>query len=245
MADNAPSTASGSLPALLRAGCPAPHSGRSRQTRKVAGRQGVKRANTLKLLPSRLASRAYGAVNRMPLPVPLRAVAYSSWAWAFKAKLHEAGLPLASYPSLNAFFTRKLKAGLRPVDADAALVSPVDGIVVSSSSDLKRDGILKQVKAIDFRPEDFLGLPAPPDVRIPGNVLHSAVICALSVTSTRQHLRHRPGVLPHARRVYSHSICLHALILAVRLLPAVFRVTTPTSPCRLVPGPLPPLPQPH
>lgn len=144
----------------------------------MAGRQGVKRANTLKLLPSRLASRAYGAVNRMPLPVPLRAVAYSSWAWAFKAKLHEAGLPLASYPSLNAFFTRKLKPGLRPVDGDAALVSPVDGIVVSSSSDLKRDGILKQVKAIDFRPEDFLGLAAPPEVRIPGNVLHSAVICA-------------------------------------------------------------------
>lgn len=38
--------------------------------------------------------------------------------------------PLAAYPTLEALFTRKLKAGARPIDAaPAGIVSPVDGLV--------------------------------------------------------------------------------------------------------------------
>lgn len=135
----------------------------------------MKRANTLKLLPSRLASRIYGAVNSLPLPWALRPIAYASWGWAFKAKMHEVPLPLTSYPSLNAFFTRRYKAGVRPIDQNALLVSPVDSAVVATSSDLAKDGILKQVKGIDYRPEDFLGLATPPVLK-PGNVLHAVTL---------------------------------------------------------------------
>ncbi len=40
----------------------------------------------------------------------------------------EASLPLADYPSLDAFFTRRLRAGARPLDPSPdALVSPADG----------------------------------------------------------------------------------------------------------------------
>ncbi len=42
----------------------------------------------------------------------------------------EAEFPLAAYPTLEALFTRKLRAGARPIhDAPAAIVSPVDGMV--------------------------------------------------------------------------------------------------------------------
>jgi phosphatidylserine decarboxylase len=146
------------------------------QTKKTKGRMGVKRANVLKLLPSRLASRIYGQVNSLPIPYHLRHLAYTSWAMAFKAKLDEVPLPLTAYPSLVSFFTRKLKPGVRPVDDKAAIVSPADSAVVSTSSDLMGTGILRQVKGFDFRVEDFLGMNAPPKVTTPGNVLHSIVL---------------------------------------------------------------------
>ncbi|HTU65087.1 MAG TPA: archaetidylserine decarboxylase [Steroidobacteraceae bacterium] len=48
-----------------------------------------------------------------------------------------------AYPSFNEFFTRALRAGTRPVDADpAAIVSPVDG-TVSEAGPLTEDRILQ------------------------------------------------------------------------------------------------------
>ena len=49
----------------------------------------------------------------------------------------------AAYPSFNEFFTRALRAGARPVDADpAAVVSPVDG-TVSEAGTLSADRLLQ------------------------------------------------------------------------------------------------------
>ena len=49
---------------------------------------------------------------------------------AFGCNLEEAENPsLSSYPTLGAFFRRRLKSGVRPV-ADACLVSPADGKVL-------------------------------------------------------------------------------------------------------------------
>jgi phosphatidylserine decarboxylase len=48
---------------------------------------------------------------------------------AYGVDLSEASGTLADYPTLEALFTRSLKPGVRPVDADpAAVVSPVDGV---------------------------------------------------------------------------------------------------------------------
>ena len=47
----------------------------------------------------------------------------------YQVDMHEAANPdIASYPSFNAFFTRPLKAGARPL-AQTALVCPVDGAI--------------------------------------------------------------------------------------------------------------------
>ncbi|MEW6072375.1 MAG: archaetidylserine decarboxylase [Planctomycetota bacterium] len=62
------------------------------------------------------------------VPGPLRAPLYRAFAWWTGANSAEAELPLAHYPSLGAFFVRRLRAGARPLDPDPrAIVSPCDG----------------------------------------------------------------------------------------------------------------------
>ncbi len=61
---------------------------------------------------------------------------------AYGVDLEEATGDLADYPTLEALFTRALKPGVRPVDADpSALVSPVDGrvAVVGTTTDGRID----------------------------------------------------------------------------------------------------------
>jgi len=67
----------------------------------------------------------------------------------------EAELAMDQYPSLNAFFTRRLKPGLRPVDPDAdTATSPVDGRI--SGIGTVKDGTLLNVKGQDYAVEALL-----------------------------------------------------------------------------------------
>jgi phosphatidylserine decarboxylase len=60
------------------------------------------------------------------------------------------------YPSFNAFFTRSLKPGARPIAADpTALLCPADGIL-SQMGEL-RDGALLQAKGHSYTALDLLG----------------------------------------------------------------------------------------
>ncbi|MBY0222418.1 archaetidylserine decarboxylase [Mammaliicoccus sciuri] len=48
----------------------------------------------------------------------------------YRIQQQEAEFPMNEYESLNAFFTRSLKAGSRPIDNDPnTLISPVDGVL--------------------------------------------------------------------------------------------------------------------
>lgn len=82
----------------------------------------------LSVLPKHGLSRAAGALANRTVPRVLRAPVYRAFSRVFGAVVEEAELPLAEYPSLNAYFTRRLRPGLRPITPDA-LVSPVDGTV--------------------------------------------------------------------------------------------------------------------
>nr|WP_035482858.1 archaetidylserine decarboxylase [Gallaecimonas xiamenensis] len=62
----------------------------------------------------------------------------------------------AAYDSFNAFFTRELKDGLRPL-ADSDLVLPVDGTV--SQLGPVTDGRIIQAKGHDYSAEALLGVP--------------------------------------------------------------------------------------
>jgi phosphatidylserine decarboxylase len=70
-------------------------------------------------------SRVAGAIANCPVPRPVRGIVYRGYCRVFGARADDAELPLAEYRSMNAFFTRALKPGLRPI-AMNAIVSPAD-----------------------------------------------------------------------------------------------------------------------
>ena len=74
----------------------------------------------------------------------------------YNINAQEARLELKDYPSLNEFFTRALKNGVRIVEPDAKLVvSPVDGTLLNSG-DLDK-GTVVQTKGIESKLQDLLG----------------------------------------------------------------------------------------
>lgn len=84
-------------------------------------------------------SRTVGRLADQALPRPVLDLMLETWVKAYDVAMDEAELPLSEYPTLDAFFTRRLKAGLRPID-------PRPERVVSCA-----DSVLKRFGAIDPR----------------------------------------------------------------------------------------------
>lgn len=107
------------------------------------------------LLPTNLVSRLFGHFAELRLPAFLLHPLLRWYAKTFNVNLEEAGKPLEEYASLNLFFTRTLKQGLRPIDArPRGVVSPVDGVL--SRFGPIENGTLIQAKGLDYRLEDLL-----------------------------------------------------------------------------------------
>ena len=62
------------------------------------------------------------------------------------------------YPSINAFFRRAIKAENRPISSLSPMVCPVDGRVLHCGS--CKDGLIEQVKGVDYSLMRFLGRAA-------------------------------------------------------------------------------------
>jgi phosphatidylserine decarboxylase len=108
------------------------------------------------LLPQHLLSRTMHRVARSTQPW-LRNTLLRTVLRAYpQIDLGEAANPDPySYPSFNAFFTRALREGVRPIEGGALdLVSPVDGTV--SQLGTIRDGQLLQAKGIHYTAEALL-----------------------------------------------------------------------------------------
>ena len=108
----------------------------------------------LSVLPRHGMSRAAGWLANRRVPAPLRAPLYRGFSRVFGAAPEEAELPLAAYPTLNAFFTRRLKRGLRPI-APGAIVSPADATV--GASGIVAGDVLVQAKGRDYSLAALLG----------------------------------------------------------------------------------------
>lgn len=78
-------------------------------------------------------------------------------SWWFKVDMDEAASPhLHDYPSFNAFFTRPLRTGIRPIaEGNDVLVSPVDGAI--SQLGPVAGGRIIQAKGQDYSVEELLG----------------------------------------------------------------------------------------
>lgn len=84
----------------------------------------------LQRLPQAALSRGLGRVADTPLPRPLRRSVLGAVARTLGIDTSEAELPLEEYGSVNAFFVRRLRAGVRTwPGADSTIASPVDGVM--------------------------------------------------------------------------------------------------------------------
>jgi len=108
------------------------------------------------LLPHRLLSRIVRWATRWTF-VPWKDFLIRRIVESYRVDMSEADTAdLAAYPSFNAFFTRALKIGARPLDPDpAAILCPADGRV--SQAGAIEDGRLFQAKGHDFSAGELLG----------------------------------------------------------------------------------------
>ena len=151
------------------------------------------------ILPHRLLSRIMHRLMRIRFK-PIKNFTLKRMIKKFNINLDEASSSdFDDYPHFNAFFTRELKTGARPVDASAdSVVSPVDG-VISQIGQINKDEIL-QAKGHHYTIKDLLASSLDSDY-INGQFvtiylsprdyhrLHAPVKCEIKA------MRHVPGRL--------------------------------------------------
>lgn len=107
-------------------------------------------------LPQGALSRAAGWLADRRIPRAVRRPVLGAFARAVGADVGEASEPLEAYPSLNAFFVRRLREGVhRWPDDPRAVASPVDGVVGRSGT--IRHGTLVQAKGRHYTVGELLG----------------------------------------------------------------------------------------
>ena len=104
-----------------------------------------------------LLSRLTGRLSDLRLPRAVLGPAIRLYARAFGVDLGEAALPPEAYPSFNAFFTRRLRDGARPVDAAPGVVASPTDSRLSVIGPVPPDGLLEQVKGSRYSIEALLG----------------------------------------------------------------------------------------
>ena len=109
------------------------------------------------LLPLGLLTRLVHWLTRQRRPRWLKNLAIRTFVRAFAVNMAESVEPEPSaYPDFNAFFTRALKPGLRPLAAEReAVASPVDGAVSELGS--IEQGRLLQAKGLYYTVAELLG----------------------------------------------------------------------------------------
>ncbi|WP_017814169.1 MULTISPECIES: archaetidylserine decarboxylase [Paenibacillus] len=74
---------------------------------------------------------------------------------AYRIPAEDAEKSVNDYHTLNEFFTRRLRPGARPIDADPmSLTSPVDALITAMGP--LQDGLIPQVKGQDYSLEELL-----------------------------------------------------------------------------------------
>lgn len=110
----------------------------------------------LRALSAPGSSRLFGGLAEARLPGPLLRGLIRAWIRFYGVDMSEAEAPVASYRTFNQFFTRALRAGVRPVDAAPdVVVSPCDARVYGLGP--IADGRIEQVKGKTYSVAELLG----------------------------------------------------------------------------------------
>jgi phosphatidylserine decarboxylase len=106
-------------------------------------------------VPRHALTRAVGEAAGWARPAPLARLAVAGFARRYRLDLAEAERALEDYRSVRELFTRRLKAGVRPVAAGADVpVCPADGRIYQVG--LSENGRLIQAKGIDYSLAELL-----------------------------------------------------------------------------------------
>lgn len=110
-------------------------------------------------IPCRVASRAWGGLTSMDIPIPFRRSVFGLYSIVTGANLAEAKDDLESYRSLSSLFVRELKPGIHCVSESSDLVSPVDGriIQVKRVDDRSKAAKLIHAKGVEYSISSLIG----------------------------------------------------------------------------------------
>jgi phosphatidylserine decarboxylase len=149
----------------------------------------------LRALPKHSLSRAVGWLASRRLPGPLRVPLLRAFGRVVGVDFDEVAEPLSSFDSLQAFFTRRLRAGVRPIDPHpAALISPCDG--AWGAAGRVEEGRLLQVKGRRYELAALLGDPAA------AHAFEGGAFATLYLSPRDYHRFHAPCAARVRRVVY-------------------------------------------
>ena len=111
-------------------------------------------AQVLRVVPRVRLSQAVGRLCDASVPAPLSRLAASLYARAYRVNLEECENAGPAYASFDAFFTRRLREGVRPI-AQAQVVSPADGRLVHLGPVEK--GARITVKSTEYEVGELIG----------------------------------------------------------------------------------------
>ncbi len=116
-------------------------------------------AQLLRVLPREGITRITGRLADLPLPSLVADAVVGLYVRAYRVDLGETVAPAGSFPSFDAFFTRPLRDGARPISSNPeTLVSPADGRL-EDAGPIHAGGKL-QIKGRDYAVADLVGDPA-------------------------------------------------------------------------------------
>jgi phosphatidylserine decarboxylase len=168
-------------------------------------------------------SRLTASLADLRLPGPLLRAVMRAYIRAYRVDMSEAAEPLTAFPSFNAFFTRRLRAGARPISAEEdVVVSPCDSRVHSIGA-VPENGRLEQIKGRTYTLAALLG--AEEDARTFARGVHAT----LYLSPSMYHRVHSPvdGVIRAWRYVPGRLFPVNAL--AVRHVEGLFAVNERVS----------------
>ena len=110
------------------------------------------------LLPKNVLSRLVGRLAVLKLPLFLREPILKAFGRFFGVDFTEIRKPLCEFESVQDFFIRQLKPGLRPIDS-SHFVSPCDGVLGQCGP--IQEGQLIQAKGKNYTLADLIGEEAP------------------------------------------------------------------------------------
>ena len=126
-------------------------------------------------LPLAITSMLWGVITSLHLPANLNYISIVLYANVTGCNVEEAlERDLSKYETLSQFFTRRLRAGVRPISTSSALVSPSDGKLTYSGA--VEGEYLQQVKGVRYSLATFLGPDVPSWPKSETTSLYQAVV---------------------------------------------------------------------